>query len=60
VDSRPTPHVLGRNLCLRGIAVEKETENDLEVLDISRDQVALCSLNIAMTISLTVCEDFAR
>lgn len=32
--------------------MEKETANDREVLVISRDQVALCSLNRAMTLRL--------
>lgn len=48
LESDNGPKVLGFDFCLRGIAVEKETANDREVLVISKDHVALCSLNRAM------------
>ena len=60
LESDNWPKVLGFDFCLRGIAVEKETANDREVLVISKDHVALCSLNRAMTVALAGSREIIR
>ena len=52
--------VLALDLCRRGIAVEKETANEREVFVISRDQVALWSLNRGMRGCLGGCGELSR